>query len=62
MGGGINNALRQIGGAIGAALAITLIGKPDAAFHDFQVTFSIIAGLGLLTAMLSIPTRKKVSN
>ena len=61
MGGGINNALRQIGGAIGAALAITLIGKPDATFHDFQVTFSIIAGLGLLTAMLSIPSRKKVS-
>lgn len=62
MGSGINNALRQFGGAIGAALAVTLVGQTGVAFQEFQKTFSIIAGFGFLTAFLSILSRKKVSN
>jgi predicted MFS family arabinose efflux permease len=57
MGGAINNALRQFGGAVGAALAVVLVGSPAAQFRDFQIAFCVIAGLGLLTAILSLRSR-----
>jgi len=55
VGGGINNALRQMGGAIGAALAVTLVGSVGAGLAQFTTLYAILAGLGLLTALLSLP-------
>lgn len=55
VGGGINNALRQMGGAIGAALAVALVGSVGAGLPQFTTLYAILAGLGLLTAVLCLP-------
>lgn len=55
VGGGINNALRQMGSAIGAALAVTLVGSVGAGLAQFTTLYAILAGLGLLTAVLCLP-------
>jgi len=55
VGGAVNNALRQLGGAVGAALTIALVGRSGAELSQFQTLFALLAGLGLLTALLSLP-------
>ncbi len=55
MGSGVNNALRQLGGALGAALALVLVGMPGATLARFQVVYLLLAGLGIATAALSLP-------
>jgi len=54
-GGGAINALRQLGGALGAALAVRLVGATDAGLRDFQLAFAILALLGAATTLLSLP-------
>jgi EmrB/QacA subfamily drug resistance transporter len=55
VGGGVNNAMRQIGGAIGAALAVALVGRADASLTQFQTLYGVMAILGLATALLCLP-------
>lgn len=55
VGGGVNNALRQMGGAIGAALAVALVGQAGAGLAQFQLLYSVLALLGLATAALCLP-------
>jgi MFS family permease len=54
VGGAVNNAVRQLGGVIGTAFAVVLIGKPDTPLAGFQTTFLWIAGLGAVTAAIAI--------
>jgi EmrB/QacA subfamily drug resistance transporter len=55
VGAAVNNALRQLGGAVGAALTIALVGRVGADLAQFQAVFALLAAFGLLTALLSLP-------
>jgi EmrB/QacA subfamily drug resistance transporter len=55
VGGGVNNAMRQLGGAIGAALALALVGQAGATLMQFQTLYAVLATLGLVTAALCLP-------
>jgi EmrB/QacA subfamily drug resistance transporter len=58
-GSGVNNAMRQFGGAAGAALAVALVGDTVANLLRFQQLFALLFVLGLMTAVLCLPVRKK---
>ena len=59
VGGGVNNALRQMGSAIGAALAVALVGQAGAGLAQFQLLYGVLAVLGLATAALCLPVDTK---
>ena len=59
VGGGVNGALRQMGGAAGAALAVALVGRAGASLVQFQWMYAVLAGLGLLTALLCLPVQTR---
>ena len=59
VGGGVNGALRQMGGAAGAALAVALVGRLGASLVQFQWMYAVLAGLGLLTALLCLPVQTR---
>ena len=59
VGGSVNSALRQMGGAAGAALAVALIGSAGASLVQLQWMYAVLAGLGLLTALLCLPVQTR---
>ena len=61
VGGGENNAMRQFGGAAGAALAVALVGHAGASLQQFQYLYALLGGLGLLTALLSLPVQTRMT-
>jgi MFS family permease len=54
VGDAVNNAVRQLGGVIGTALAVVLIGQPDTPLQGFQTAFLWIAGLSAMTAVIAM--------
>ena len=54
VGGAVNNAVRQLGGVFGTALAVVLIGRTGAGVEAFRLAFQCLAALGLLTACLCL--------
>lgn len=54
VGGGVNNALRQIGGALGAAIAVALVGQTGATLSNFRALYLLLAGAGVIVALLSL--------
>ncbi|MEZ5660291.1 MAG: MFS transporter [Burkholderiaceae bacterium] len=56
-GGSVNNAVRQLGSAIGASLAVALVGGHTVGFADFRLGYLILAALSLSAAVLSVPVR-----
>lgn len=61
VGGGVNNAMRQFGGAAGAALAVALVGHAGASLQQFQYLYALLGGLGLLTALLCLPVQTRMT-
>jgi MFS family permease len=61
VGGGVNNALRQFGGAAGAALAVALVGRAGASLQQFQHLYAVLSALGLLTALLCLPVQTRLT-
>lgn len=59
VGGAVNNAVRQLGGVIGTAFAVVLVGKPDTPIDGFQTAFLWIAGLSAVTAVIAIGISSK---
>ncbi len=59
VGGAVNNAVRQLGGVIGTALAVVLVGQPQTPLAGFQSAFLWIAGLSVLTAIIGFGLRAK---
>ncbi len=57
----MNNAMRQFGGAAGAALAVALVGRGGASLLQFQQLYAVLSGLGLLTALLCLPVQTRSS-
>lgn len=60
-GNAANAAVRQIGGALGAAGAVLLAGQAGAGLDAFQAMYALLVAGGLGTALLSLPidTRPK---
>jgi MFS family permease len=61
VGGGVNNAMRQFGGAAGAALAVALVGRAGASLQQFQHLYGVLSGLGLMTALLCLPVQTRMT-
>ena len=61
VGNAVNNAIRQIGSVIGAALAIGLVGRVGATLESFREVYLLLAALGIATSVLSMPvdTRRR---
>ena len=55
VGNAVNNAIRQIGSVIGAALAIAMVGRVGAALELFRDIYLLLAALGIATSLLSLP-------
>lgn len=54
VGGAVNNAVRQLGGVVGTAVAVVLVGATDAPLARFQEAFLVLSALGALVALLSV--------
>jgi hypothetical protein len=57
----VNNAMRQFGGAAGAALAVALVGRAGASLQQFQHLYGVLSGLGLMTALLCLPVQTRMT-
>ena len=55
VGGAVNNAVRQLGGVFGTALAVVLVGQAGAGIDAFRLAFLCLAAIGLATALLCLP-------
>ena len=55
VGGAVNNALRQLGGVFGTALAVVLVGQTGAGIEAFRTAFLCLGLIGLATAILCLP-------
>ena len=56
VGGGANQAIRQLGGTLGVALAIALISRPAISVIDaYDAVWWLIVAGGLVTSALSLP-------
>ncbi len=55
VGGAVNNAVRQLGGVFGTALAVVLVGQAGAGIDAFRLAFICLAAIGLATALLCLP-------
>lgn len=55
VGSGVSNALRQIGGALGAAIAVALIGRSAVPLEAFRTLFWLLAASGLAVASVALP-------
>ncbi len=55
VGGAVNNAVRQLGGVLGTAIAVVLVGAPNAPLSDYKQVFLVLAAVGFATALLSLP-------
>lgn len=62
VGGAVNQAVRQLGGTIGVALTIALIGRPGSvaeALDGFDAVWLVLVAGGVLTAALCLPLRTR---
>jgi EmrB/QacA subfamily drug resistance transporter len=55
VGGAVNNAMRQLGGVFGTALAVVLVGQSGAGIEAFRLAFLCLGAIGLVTALLCLP-------
>lgn len=55
VGGAVNNAVRQLGGVFGTALAVVLVGQTDAGIEAFRTAFLCLGLIGLAVAVLCLP-------
>ncbi len=59
VGNAVNNAIRQMGSVIGAALAIAMVGRVGASLDAFRNVYLLLAALGVATSLLSWPVHTR---
>jgi EmrB/QacA subfamily drug resistance transporter len=59
VGGAVNNAVRQLGGVLGTAIAVLLVGAADASHAQFSTVFLVLACVGVATALLALPVNTR---
>ena len=55
VGNAANSAIRQVGGALGAAAAVLIAGRADAGLEAFRMMYLVMAAGSVLTALLCLP-------
>jgi hypothetical protein len=55
VGGAVNTAVRQLGGVLGTALAVVLVGQTGAGLEAFRFAFLCLGLIGLAIAVLCLP-------
>jgi hypothetical protein len=55
VGAAFNQATRQIGGVLGVAITVGLLGHAGMVRSDFNPLYGLHAALAVLTALLSVP-------
>lgn len=58
VGGAVNNAVRQLGGVIGSAVAVALVGATAPGLDRFEMCFLTVSVLALVSAALAQGMRK----
>ena len=63
-GSAVNNAIRQIGSVIGAAVCVAMVGAAGADLSAFKSVYWLLAGLGLATGLISlgVDTRPRINH
>ncbi len=59
VGNALNATLRQLGGAVGAAVGVALVGAVGAGLAEFHRVYLLLCGAGVLMALLSLPIRNR---
>jgi MFS family permease len=59
VGGAVNNAVRQLGGVFGTALAVVLVGQTGAGPKAFRAAFLCLGLIGLAVAALCLPLSRQ---
>jgi MFS family permease len=59
VGGAVNNAVRQLGGVFGTALAVVLVGQTGAGPKAFRAAFLCLGLIGLAVAPLCLPLSRQ---
>lgn len=59
VGGAVNNAVRQLGGVFGTALAVLLVGKASAGIEEFRIAFLCLGIIGFAMAVLCLPLSRQ---
>lgn len=59
VGSAVNQATRQLGGALGVAIAVVLVGHAGVARADFMPLYALHMGLALLTGALCLGVRTR---
>jgi EmrB/QacA subfamily drug resistance transporter len=59
VGGAVNNAVRQLGGVFGTALAVVLVGQTGAGPEAFRAAFLCLGLIGLAVAPLCLPLSRQ---
>lgn len=54
VGGAVNNAVRQLGGVFGTALAVVLVGQTGAGIDAFRTAFLCLGVIGMAVAVLCL--------
>ncbi len=62
VGNAVNAALRQLGGSLGVAITIALVGDPEASLTRFRMVYGCLALLGLLVALSALPLRTSIAS
>ena len=59
VGNAVNATLRQLGGAVGAAVGVALVGAMGSGLVDFQRVYLTLCIAGVLLAMIALPIRNR---
>jgi MFS family permease len=57
VGNAVNATLRQLGGAVGAAMGVALVGAMDSGLEDFRRVYLTLCVAGVLLAVIALPIR-----
>jgi len=57
VGNAVNATLRQLGGAVGAAVGVALVGAVTARLGDFRTVYLVLCVAGVLMALIAVPIR-----
>ncbi len=59
VGNAVNATLRQLGGAVGAAVGVALVGAMTAGLGDFRKVYLVLCVAGVLMVLIAVPIRSR---
>lgn len=62
VGNAVNATLRQLGGAVGAAVGVALVGAVASGLGDFRKVYMVLCGAGVLMGLIAWPIRRNAKS